>query len=47
MTLKGVKNQLTKNRSKKYDSVSLTNELLSVRAQLEEIRKELNRFKES
>lgn len=47
MTLKGVKNQLTKNRSKKYDSVSLTNELLSVRAQLEEIRKELNSFKES
>ena len=47
MTLKGVKNQLTKNRSKKYDSVSLTNELLSVRAQLEEIRKELNLFKES
>ena len=47
MTLKGVKNQLTKNRSKKYDSVSLTNELLSVRAQLEEIRKELNLFKEN
>jgi DNA-binding transcriptional MerR regulator len=45
MTLKGVKNQLIKNRSKKYESVSLIDELLSVRASLEEIRKELNNFK--
>jgi hypothetical protein len=45
MTLKGVKNQLIKNRSKKYESVSLIDELLSVRTSLEEIRKELNNFK--
>jgi hypothetical protein len=47
MTLKGVKNQLSKNRNKKYDSVTLIDELLSVRASLEEIRKELNNFKDT
>lgn len=47
MTLKGVKAQLTRNRSKKYDSVTLIDELLSIRASLEEVRKELNKFKES
>lgn len=46
MTLKGVKAQLIRNKSKKYDSVTLIDELLSVRAQLEDIRKELNNFKE-
>ena len=47
MTLKGVKAQLAKNRCKKYDTISIIDELLSVRAQLEEIRKELNNFKEN
>ena len=42
-----VKNQLSKNRNKKYDSVTLIDELLSVRASLEEIRKELNNFKDT
>ena len=45
MTLKGVKNQLTKNKSKKYETIPLIEELLSIRAQLEEIRTELNNFK--
>ena len=47
MTLKGVKAQLVRNKSKKYDSVTLIDELLSLRADLEEVRKELNNFKES
>lgn len=47
MTLKGVKAQLSRNKSKKYDTVPLIEELLSLRNQLEEIRKELNHFKES
>ena len=47
MTLKGVKAQLIRNKSKKYDSVKLIDELLSLRADLEEVRKELNKFKES
>ncbi len=47
MTLKGVKAQLVRNKNKKYDTISIIDELLSVRAQLEEIRKELNNFKES
>ena len=47
MTLKGVKAQLVKNKSKKYDSVTLIDELLSIRTSLEEIRKELNKFKDS
>ena len=47
MTLKGVKAQLARNRNKKYDSVSLIDELLSIRASLEEIRKELNNFKDT
>lgn len=47
MTLKGVKAQLARNRNKKYDSVTLIDELLSVRASLEEIRKELNLFKDT
>ena len=47
MTLKGVKAQLVKNRSKKYEAVPLIDELLSVRASLEEIRKELNNFKDT
>ena len=46
-TLKAAKAQLVKNRSKKYDSVTLIDELLSVRASLEEIRKELNNFKDT
>ena len=45
MTLKGVKNQLTKHRSKKYEAIPLIEELLSIRKQLEEIRTELNNFK--
>ena len=45
MTLKGVKNQLTKNKNKKYETIPLIEELLSIRAQLEEIRTELNNFK--
>lgn len=47
MTLKGVKAQLSRNKSKKYDTVPLIEELLSLRNQLEEIRKELNHFKEN
>lgn len=47
MTLKGVKTQLTKNKSKKYDSIPLIEELIELRIQLEDIRKELNLFKES
>ena len=47
MTLKGVKAQLVRNKSKKYDSVELIDELLSLRADLEEVRKELNKFKDS
>lgn len=47
MTLKGVKAQLSRNKSKKYDTVPLIEELLSLRNQLEEIRKELNLFKEN
>ena len=45
MTLKGVKNQLSKNRTKKYDSLTIIEELLSLRKQLEEVRFELNKFK--
>ena len=47
MTLKGVKAQLARNRNKKYDTISIIDELLSVRTQLEEIRKELNNFKDT
>ena len=47
MTLKGVKAQLVRNKSKKYDSVTLIDELISLRADLEEVRKELNNFKEN